>query len=378
MQSTPAHDFKLSLAIARGDPALKTILFKYFKTDKLSSPDRSELVSATCDAITWPIQEARALYDKDPQRLVGLISTSNVANALATWQPPGYDCIVVTEGLMEILFNASDDMGALITQAFPELFKSQLGRKLQEVPPLRGGFKTALGSFLYFGAISFFAGHECGHHLAGHDGYYLNGAHAEVDDDNLNHDRATKTTEQALEQEADKIGINICKNTLAKLLSKLWDIRTFSDADKRHYQRILAILLSSGTLMALVRIRPREIDWVDIANSTHPPAIARIILMSLELSAALKLHFNSLDRVSRQWIPIKCLEVAAGGTIKSGTKEDMIRQERLARGGEPAAIRAVGIRKALFDKSLEQYYVNLERSLNVVRPQLRPRTSKKL
>lgn len=247
-------------------------------------------------------------------------------------------------------------------------------QRLRTVPPLRGGFQTSLGSLLYFAAISYFAGHEAGHHLAGHDGYYLSGAHAEAEDEGTGQSGATKITMQALEHQADRVGLTISRIVMMKLLSKLWEVRSFSDVEKREYQRILAILLSGGAMMAVVKIKPRDFDWADIPGRTHPPAVVRIISMATELSAAFKRNFDALDHVSRRWIRINCLELAVGATINSGTNEDRIYQDRLARGGEPAAIRAVGIRKALNDPRLKQYYGELERCLTAVRPQLRPRT----
>jgi hypothetical protein len=372
--ATSVHDFNLSLAVGCTDADLKTQLIKFFGTDELSLPNKSELVDATCDVITSVIQEARVRYAKNPQRLVGAVSTSQVANALAAWGSTKCDWIVVSEGLMQLLCGAADDMAARLTAAFPELLSSQLGRRLLAAAPLRGGFQTTLGSLLYFGAISYFAGHEAGHHLAGHDGYYLSGAHAEAEDDTSVQGDATKTTEQALERQADRLGLTITRITLTKLLGKLWEMRSFSNVEKREYQRMLAILISGGAMMAVVKIKPRDFDWADISGRTHPPAVARIITMAAELSEAFRSNFGALDDVSRRWIRVKCLELSVGATIESGTNEDRIYQERSARGGEPAAIRAVGIRKALNDPRLEQYYDELDQCLETVRPQLRPRS----
>jgi hypothetical protein len=60
-------------------------------------------------------------------------------------------------------------------------------------------------------------------------------------------------------------------------------------------------------------------------------------------------------------------------TIKPGTDVDRVYQERIARGGEPAEIRALGIRKALHDLQLAQYNEALSASLQGIKPQLRPR-----
>lgn len=56
-----------------------------------------------------------------------------------------------------------------------------------------------------------------------------------------------------------------------------------------------------------------------------------------------------------------------------GSPEDKVLQEPLARGGAPAAIRAVGIKKAMFDPQLAAYYEQLDNHLDAIRAQLLPR-----
>jgi hypothetical protein len=369
----PTHDFNQNSVTANTDAGLKYQLVKFFGTDALSLPAKSELVSSTCDVVTWAVMQARTGYVRDSKQLVSLISASQNANALAAWGETEYDWIVISEGLMEILRAAADDMGDRLAAAFPELSESQLGRRLLAIPPLKGRFRSTLGSVLYFAAISFFVGHEAGHHLSGHDGYYVSGAHAEADDHSKEQQGETKTVEQALEHQADQVGLTICRIVVTKLLSQLWDVQSFSDAEKVEYQRVLAILLSGGAFMSVVKIKPKNFDWSDVPGGTHPPAVVRVISMAMQLSAVFKENFGYLNTVSRKWIRLKCLELAVGATIKPGSDEDRIFQARLAR-AEPAAIRAVGIRKALHDPQLKRYYRQLQQCLETVRPHLRPRT----
>jgi len=68
-----------------------------------------------------------------------------------------------------------------------------------------------------------------------------------------------------------------------------------------------------------------------------------------------------------------CTEITTGVTIKPGTGVDRVYQERIACGGEPAAIRALGLRKALRDPQLAQYDEALSASLQGIKPQFRPR-----
>ncbi|MEB4673148.1 hypothetical protein, partial [Burkholderia contaminans] len=124
------HDFNRISETALGDADLKVQLIKYFKTDKLSLPSKSELVASTCDVIMWAVMQARHGYVRNPKQLVCVISASERANALAVWGGTGHDWIVISEGLMKILHAAADDMGDRVAAAFPELFESRLGQSL--------------------------------------------------------------------------------------------------------------------------------------------------------------------------------------------------------------------------------------------------------
>lgn len=367
-------DFRVSLDEARRDAALRHQLTKHFGTEELSPPDKSDLVSSSFDVIEWTLLEARKLYVEKPERLKCLISSSEVANALAVWPPSGQDWIVVSEGLLRLLASSADQMAKRLEDTFPEVAHSRLGKDLQSQSPLGGGIHTALGSFLYFGALSFFVGHEAGHHLAGHNGHYLSGAHTYAGDEPDDGPATSRMIEQALERQADRIGITFSRIAMAKLLAKLWDVQAFSEAAQREYQRVLAVLVGAGPLVAALKIRPVEIDWDSLPRKSHPPAVFRILAMAAEISAALKANFPLLDDVSRRWIRLMSVEFCVAATIKPGSEQERSYLERLGRGGEPPAIRVVGIRKALYDSRFNAYNQQLSRTLEEVRPKLRPRS----
>lgn len=67
------------------------------------------------------------------------------------------------------------------------------------------------------------------------------------------------------------------------------------------------------------------------------------------------------------------LEVAVGATVVPGTVAHRIQQERIARGGELAAMRATGIRKALHDPTFRKYVAQLDAKIKEIRPRLKPR-----
>lgn len=207
MPSVP-HDFAASLKLAERDQDLKGNLVKLMGTSQILPPDHSDLVASTAKVMTWVIQSARSSYKAGPERLVGAISASSRQNALAVWSSSRLDWIIISHGLIELLRDRTDDLGERIAETFPEAMESRLIQRLVSKPPLSGGFRTTIGSFLYFAGISFFTGHEAAHHLCGHDGYFLQGAHAEkVDDSDESSD--DWLTRHALEREADLVGVAV-------------------------------------------------------------------------------------------------------------------------------------------------------------------------
>ena len=371
----PLHDYARSFALAHDDTDLRAQLVKYLKSDELARPDESDLVNSTMDVITWVVQQARSLYATEPERLVAAISLASTPNALAIWSSSRRDWIVISVGLMELLRNSVDDLGRAFARTFPEIMETTLMQRLQSQPPLRGGFETSLGSFLYFSAVAFFAGHEAGHHLAGHDAHYVDGAHAEQSGEANEAADERWLTKQALERDADLLGLRLCRMAMTKLLSQLWEVEQYSAAERRSYQRVLAALLGTGAMTAALRITPREVDWDELPSRDHPPAVIRVLTLAGSISRAIKEGFSDLDDTSRRWIRLMSMELVTGATINPGTEVDRIYQERLARGGEPAAIRATGIRKALHDSRLADYTTQLEAALASIKPKLRPRTS---
>lgn len=375
--SSPHHDFASSLAIAESDRDLRHSLVRFMGTSQLVAPDHSGLVASTAQAMTWVIQNARSMYAAESERLVGAICSSPRQNALAVWSSSRRDWIVLSEGLIELLGSRVDDLGERVIHAFPEIMKTTLMQRLVAQQPLGCGIETALGSFLFFGGIAFFTGHEAGHHLRGHDGYYVQGAHAEAiadSDEPADDDRLIR---QALERDADLTGLALSRIAMAGLLSKLWEVDEagrLHSAGRAEFQRVLATLIGAGAMTAALLFRPRKIEWNEVPSSSHPPSVARVVILAMSISAAIKDGFPDLDDVSRRWIRLMCLEVASAATILPGSPEHQIYRERLARGGEPAAIRATGIRRAFNDPRFRGYLSQLDAALLAVKARLKPRT----
>ncbi|WP_128106515.1 hypothetical protein [Azoarcus sp. DN11] len=363
--------------MAQADADLRRQLEVHFGTSELSAPDKSPLVSATANVMTWVIQGARSMYRvAQPEILVAAISSSTKANALAVWSSSGRDWIVFSEGLMVLLCDQMDCVAARFAATFPDLMNTKLMQRLLAESPLPGGFTNALSSFLYFAAVAFFTGHEAGHHLAGHATQYPKHAHAEDSESGAIDTGGEWLIGHALERDADLLGLTLCRIAMIRLLSKLWGVEEAENlsADKRQiFQCVLAAMISTGALTAAVFIKPKSIDWDNVPNGTHSPAVARLLTLATSISDAIKKNFHDLDPIYRRWIRLMSLEVAVGASIKPGTDADRLQQERSARGGEPAAIRATGIRKALYDPTFRKYTAQLNATIKEIRPRLKPR-----
>jgi hypothetical protein len=277
---------------------------------------------------------------------------------------------------MELLRDKTDGIAERFAETFPDLIDTDLMRRLFAEEPLSGGFKSSLSSFLYFAAIAFFTGHEAAHHLAGHESQYPKRAHAEHSENDALDRSGDWLVGHALERDADVLGVTLCRIAMTRLLSKLWGVTEAEDLsayERRIFQRVLAALISTGALSAAVYIKPKSIDWIEVPEKSHPPAVARLLTLASSISFAIKENFHGLDALYRRWVRVMSLEVAVGATIAPGTEAERTQQERTARGGEPAAIRATGIRKALNDPTFRKYVAQLDATIKEIRPRLKPR-----
>lgn len=368
----PIHDFAETLRLAGTDASLKAQLLKYFKTSNLCPPSKSPLLERTCDLVNWAVRIGRRDYGEAPERLSAVICASDVENALAVWGNPKHDWIVLSEGLIALLQAGANQMGTRLISSHPWVLDTALGEAIQSTECLPG-LDSPISSFFYFSAIAFFVGHESGHHVLGHDGYYLAGAHAEV---SLGPDSShvkTLITEQALEFQADRYGVMVARVVMTEWLVQHCDIREYTEVEKTAYQFVLTTMLSAGTLMAATKIKLGPMDWEVVPERTHPPGVLRLVGLSDSLTAAIKASFTMLSDDARRSIRLYAFQLAAEGAIIPGTKEDKVFQERRIKEGNLAALRAIGLLQAIYDPQTTLYMARIQDSLNEVLQQLKPR-----
>jgi hypothetical protein len=364
MKIIPRHDFHQSTADAANDKILQSWLRERFKTTQLLSTNAAGLAETARDVLDRALYFGRERYSHNPELLRAIISDSAVENALAVQATR--DWVVISNALLLRLFMVSENLGTkLMTET--GLGETALGRIIDDLPPMAGGFTSAVSSLLFTGALAFFAGHEIGHHLEGGLGILSASASGDLVGVPQNE------VEQALEIGADERGVIICRQVMAFYLGKCVDVRDYTEMEKIEYQMALALLVSVGLFLSMAVIRPRSVGMRNISEKKHPPGSLRVLLLSMHLSQTVKETFSLIPERYRRHIRLVALDMAASASIEPGTKPAILAQERAGIRSEPLAFRAVGLRRAIFDPDLRHYVRRLRQLRQQLRPQLLPR-----
>lgn len=345
MRQSLFTEFKESTALARLDAALTQQLLTHYQTCELL-PAKAGLSRSTCVALAWNIQQARVVFKHHPERIRGVIAKTDCANALAVWGDEQRHWIVVTEGLMHLLRDAAEANAARILDAFPAAFDCAAGRRLLAATPLPG-FQTMLAALLYFGAMSFVASHELGHHLAGHGAVYNVPGKAAL--------LARWDVSHALERQADAIGVGGAVLSMNKLMNRFFTEMALTPARRKEQQTLVALVFTAGVLTIAARLVPTSFDFDEAPSAAHPPNVYRMIKIAALLMRPLR-SLALLDDPARKAIRIKCLEIVLGPRLALESTGNTIYNERAA----PATLRLNGIRRALHDPSYRAYMHRLD------------------
>lgn len=337
MRKSLVTEFRESTAIARLDTALSTQLLRHYKTDELLTARRG-LPRSTCVALAWNIQQARVVFKDNPGLIRGVISGAGSPNALAAWGTRQHHWIVVTAGLMMALHDAAESNAAHVLTAFPAAFASASGRRLLTATPLQG-FDTMAGALLYFGAMSFVASHELGHHLAGHGAYY--------NPQEVNTLRDRWDVPHALEHQADAIGVGAALLSVGKLMHRLFASTVPAPCQRKEQQMLIAIVFTVGVLTMAARLVPT------VEGPGHAPNLYRLIRIAATLLRSLTL----LDDATRKSIRLTCLEIVLG------TQQPV--QDA------PADSRLRGMQSALQDPAFHVYMQQLDAGFLLFKDNLR-------
>lgn len=314
---------------------------------------------------------AQGSYTLSPRKLAGVICDAKRVNALAVWTNAPRDWVVLSSGLLMAVREAAEAAAGQLSLR-RKYVGTALARDIGEQSPMSGGFLCSLSSLLNIGALSFVVGHEIGHHVEGHDGYYTAGSVAEV----MESGSARGLEQQALELHAHISGTSRAREVVIRFLSHFLDVSAYSPAQRSESSRVLALIIYTSTCLSLAVLRPKKADLSDaaLAKISHPPAAVRALWISSQLSTSIKTSFAALSELEQRWIRVLSMELAAEATLRRGSPEHELYLRRKSR-REPAALRAVGIRGMVHDGQLEPYMQKLLRISKALQPRLRPRAT---
>lgn len=338
-------------------------MLEHFGAYAFIEHDVCPLTSFTAEIVGAAVSLGRDGYKERSERLCAIFCSSTEPNAIAAWG--SRDWIVISNALMFRLHKSAEALAPQVMHTVG-VKDTRLGTVMQKAKSAPG-FSTAMASCLYIGAVGFFAGHEVGHHLEGHDGYYLPGSVRLRDAS----DQDLKLEQQALEIGPDERGAIISRQILTSFLLKFYNGETLSQEDQAEYQAVIATVLSVGLFSALAVIRPRSIGMKEASEKRHPPGALRAWMLSMYLSGKIKECCSLISSPVQQQIQMVSLDIAAAESVGKGAKEAAILNR--AKTSEPLGLRAAGIRRALFDPDLPHHLRTLLEIRSRLRPTLRPR-----
>ncbi len=367
MKSAISQEYLATIELARNDADLHAQLNVLLKGAMWSFLERSEMVCVALPIIGRAVANARTHYLQCSERLKCIVIETDDSNAWAIWSFTGTDWIVLTERLLIALRDASEETAERLDEHFGYVLSTHTATKVFSSTPLQGCFKNNRSALLFAAGLGFFVGHECGHHLHGHDGFFKSRAHAEADDWRKEADSRWQVR-HALELEADLAACTMSYLVLGQWMASRLDVIEVREMPQFHY--LVAVLLSAGAFLALLIIRP-SYDWKWDPQKTHPPAAVRALAISFRVKAKLKQE-GHVSAVESSWIRIKTLDLIARSTIVSGSKSDRVFRDR-STSENLAALRAAGIRRAAYDPQCMLLIQHALDSLTAERPHLRPR-----
>lgn len=363
------------LQTAGMDDLLKRALLDVFKTSDLCRRDASVRILQAHELAKWGLRIASQDYDAAPERLGFVVSPSSVRNALAVWGYSKTDWIVLSDGLLAVLQDGANQTAEELEKHQSWLFATETIKQMQKVGNL-AGLQSPLASFLYFAAVSFFVGHEAGHHVLGHDGHFRSGVHAEGIDEGTDETSDSMLTKQALEYSADRYGVMVARVAMIRWLLQFVNEQTYTIEEQASFQYIVAVVMSLGVLMAHTVIKPRRVDWKEAYSRAHPPGTLRMINLSNALMESIGENFHWLKTKQIEEIRFFAIGVTAKRELIVGTPERTLYEERVGREGELAAFRAIGLLQMVHQDRATEHARKISEKYREVFPFLTPRSEK--
>ncbi|MDR8093254.1 M56 family metallopeptidase [Burkholderia gladioli] len=365
-------DFIAHSQLAQRNSALLSHIEEDAKTRKVCAPSLlAHPAALEVEAATHALFErAQAAYRGDRQslRFTIAVGPKTVANAFAYWLGAHGDWVVLTSGLIDLLWTESLKLDRLTLLVQDELIGNfACGKSLRSTPSRTTEGGSAFRELLFSTGLAFFIGHELGHLLDGHSSSYIRGnTKAKAFNGS---DENARLRKQALELRADRFGVEYAMRFALIRLSNGIYVHEPTKAEQAHLQAQAAYVATLGMCLAAAMLRPKPVDFRKYLGADHPPSAVRALWLSSEAISRMSEWLPLIDEDTMRHISISALaQVNAMALLPYDRVLDRFESE-VSKERVLLAMRETGIRKLIFDDAELPSYVE---TMKVMDAELHP------
>lgn len=324
------------------------------------------------------IYVAQTGYTGTRKALRFTVANTDTANAFACWSEPSSDWIVITSGLIEILWNESLKLDRLTHALEKEAVADfPIGDTLRSCVGEMDSSSSRFRELMFMSAVAFFVGHEIGHLIDGHavcyeEGGAKDGFNADDEDPQLTKGDS-QLRKQALELRADSFGVEYSLRFTINTLFSLCFKPGLALEEAAHIQSQVAWIAMLGMSLAIAKIRPVRVDISQQGNFSHPPPAFRALWLNNRATEMMRCWLPLIDEQTMRQIAEHALVQANGLTVlpydeAQGCFVGSLSREELVR-----ALNQTGIRRLIFESDEVSAYVSALRALDAeLHPLLAP------
>ncbi|WP_186036174.1 M48 family metalloprotease [Burkholderia gladioli] len=377
MPNNFAQDAEIAM---RHSPALLAYLKQYEATSLCAPSTLTHPAASLIEHVAAQlISVGQTGYTGTSKSLRFAVAKSDIANAFAYWSEPRNDWVVITSGLIELLWSESLKLDRLTHALEKEtLGEFPVGDMLRSYAGDTGSSGSRFRELIFMSAVAFFVGHEIGHLVDGHAACYdglaaYDGFNADDEEPQVMANGDRRST-QALELRADTFGVEYSlKFTLSSVLALCFEPNLSQDAIAR-LQLQAAWIATLGMSLAMAKIRPVRVDINQHRNSSHPPSAFRALWLNSQAIANMRAWFPYIDERARRQIAEHALVQANALTVLTYDETQNCFDGHLSREDLVRKLNQTGIRRLIFESGAASEYVAALRVLDAkLHPLLTPR-----
>ncbi|MFY3135495.1 hypothetical protein ACOTFF_04850 [Achromobacter xylosoxidans] len=315
------------------------------------------------------ISLAQTGYTGTRKALRFTVANTDTANAFACWSEPSSDWVVITSGLIEILWSESLKLDRLTHALEKEVVADfPIGDMLRSCVGEVDSSSSRFRELIFMSAVAFFVGHEIGHLIDGHAACYEEGGAKDgfnADDEDPQLAKGdSQLRKQALELRADSFGVEYSLRFTINTLFSLCFKPGLPLEELARIQTQVAWIAMLGMSLAIAKIRPVRVDISQQGNFSHPPSAFRALWLNNRATEMMRSWLPLIDEQAMRQIAEHALVQANGLTVlpydeAQGCFVGSLSREELVR-----ALNQTGIRRLIFESDEVRAYVSALRALD--------------